>query len=395
VWLIRPRTILFSPVLDRSSLVLGTDKPGPTNTGIIPGSTLTAYNGDLTCAPNTIYENLDIFGRVTSNVANSGLRNCRVRGKISTLSTYSALINCLGNNNSNFLIESCELTPDVPDYRWDGIYGHDFTVKYTNIHHVQDGMQIKWGARVWPFPTGVVVEQNWIHDLAWWTYFQNGTVHPNDTNTHNDPIQHMQGYGTKIRGNTINGEYARQYGHWYVVDPNTEPYVQVARNSLNDGLDGPWQDIFTRDVYAPTEGSGPNSNSANGKYNAGDLSVMIIGAEPDTNNLKGPSFDITFEDNWCSGGYIAINGNANFRPGSPSSPVTTYSGENLGSFKRNKFEHNTGAQGGTANLGGTKARLMYWPNSYWSAAYVDIPATGPNANVYRDSGAYIALNLGA
>src|SRR5207237_8813035 len=56
-------------------------QPGPNNTGVPAGTTLTVFNGDLTIdTAGATYSNLDIHGYVKVNAPNVTIKNSIIRG---------------------------------------------------------------------------------------------------------------------------------------------------------------------------------------------------------------------------------------------------------------------------------------------------------------------------
>jgi hypothetical protein len=347
-----------STTIDRSTLVIGVDEPDETTTGLLPDITLTVVNGDVSLStPGQVYENKDIFGRVSVSAANVTIRNCRIRGGSSP---STGLITLTSASVSNCVIEDCLITPDYPHSDWNGVVGHDFTLRRCNIWGTTDGLNIHNTHATQPYDTNVIVEQCYIHDLSWWTAPTGGIVHPSDTETHNDLIQHMGGRGTIIRGNRLDAYFARQFGHWYVTgDPHTEPYTTVPLHSLPDG--GPYQPI-------PNRGNG---NEATGRYNYDDLSAIMIGDEVDNTT------ELLVTDNWMRGGNFTVNGGGNPNPGG---------GVSLGSFLRNRFSRDQGNQGS----GGDTTQTLNFQGGSW-AGFVTAPTSGADMNYYEDNGHAITV----
>lgn len=358
------RLIQRFPAGSRSGLIIGVDKPGPTNTGILPGVSLTTSSGNITVtSPNVTLENLDIFGKVTIQAANCIIRNCRIRGLNSSPGSSDAfLVSCTSGSCVNALIEDCTFVPDYPHWNWDsGVSGHDYTIRRCDISGVVDGLNVYNTSASQPYASNVIIDQNWIHDLGQWSAATGGVVHPSDTVTHNDGIQHQGGYGTLMRGNTIDAYYKRQYGHWVVTNPGTEPYVTVTLNSLPDG--GPYATI-------PDRGTG---NSASGRYNWGNLSALML------NQNVGDSYDLTFTDNWVNGASIPVNGGS----------LTRHTGQNLGTFYRNKFSRDQGQQSSGGNNTYTFNLDTTWVGNVSGGV-----GTG-NANIYLSDGAEVNFRVNA
>jgi hypothetical protein len=347
-----------SYISPRDSLLSGLDQPTALNTGAYVGTQDGTLTGNqIITTPGTILENKIINGSVSIRAADVTVRNCYIRG---AATVTSGLVDCGNAACSNALIIDCTIAPGSNQF-CDGIRGHDFTAKRNNIYWVVDGMDPYNQTVAQPYQTNVVIEQNYIHDLSWWTAASGGVVHPIDTETHNDCIQHQGGGGTIIKGNTLDARYGRQYAHWFCTgDPQVEPYTSVALNSLGDG--GPHQPL-------PDRGSG---SEATGQYNYDDVAGLMIGDE------VGYSFNLSVTDNWFIGGNFAVNGGGNANPGG---------GVFLGEFKRNRFTRDQGNQGG----GGDTTQTINFQGAGWTSSDADVPLTGADKNYYGDNNADITV----
>jgi hypothetical protein len=234
-------TIVLGPKTEREyreSLTPGVDEPTADHTGVLPDVPLNPASGVVTLSSPGLYENMDVQGRIVVTAADVTIRNVRVRGGSNT---SNALISAVSSGVSNLVIEHVTLAPDVPDIAWGaGIQGHDFTVRFADISRTHDGISVSTPkSATAPFATDVTIQQSYIHDLAWWTAEEDGPANPGDTKTHNDAIQHNNGTGTVILGNSLHGAYARHWGHWHVqnpgIDPDVDDYVSVALGSLPEG----------------------------------------------------------------------------------------------------------------------------------------------------------------
>lgn len=369
----------------RDDLVLGVDKPTTTNTGVLAGVARTnvgTSGQNLTYATDDqVITNTTFNCRVSVTGRNVKFKNCMFTGYIDPSSAFG-LVQCTNANVRNLYFEDCTFKPAFPHWNWNGIVGHDFYAKRCQFQYCQDGIQVQFSAATWPFQTGTRIEQCLIFDMAWYTAASPGIVHPADMETHNDCIQQMQGGGTIIRGNVLSGWFAKQVGHWIVTDPTTEPYVQIPFNSLASGYPGYGGPFSTRPL--PDRGTG---TFADGRYNGlrisgataddnqGDQSCLMIGDEQGK-----PTFDMTFEDNWCYGGNFAVNGGGN--------SATLFSADySIGTMKRNKFDRSQGNQG----TGGDTTQTINFQGAGWTSARTDIPTTGIDANVYEDNGDYVTV----
>ena len=347
-----------SYITPRDGLVSGVDQPTANNTGAYAGTQDATLNSDqIITTPGTILENKIINGVVFIRAADVTVRNCYIRGGASV---GSCLVDCSNAACSNALIIDCTIAPGN-NQMCDGIRGHDFTAKRNNVYWCVDGIGPYNPTAAQPYQTNVVIEQNYIHDLSWWTAASVGVVHPSDTETHNDVIQHHGGGGTIIKGNTLDARYGRQYAHWFCTgDPQVEPYTSVALHSLPDG--GPYQPL-------PDRGTG---TEADGRYNTDDQACLMI------NNIVGYTFQLHVTDNWFIGGNFAVNGGGNTNPGG---------GVFLGEFKRNRFSRDQANQGS----GGDTTQTINFQGAGWTSADADIPLTGVDKNYYGDNNAAITV----
>lgn len=348
------------PVTGPSRTVLGAKSagsymPGQWTTGPKRGTNLVRQNGDITVTTSgTTIQNLDLYGRIIVEASNVTIKNCIIRGTYAApTSSATPLINARSASCVNLLVEDCEIAPMFPHWRWEGgISGHDFIARRCNIHSGIDGINV-YNTFSPGTATNVTIDFCWIHDLSWWSSVGEGVVHPSDTVTHNDCIQHQGGSGTIIRGNRLDATYRRNFGHWWRAS-TTQPYSLVAIGSRPDS--SPFQAV-------PDRGSGTEET---GRYNLTDLSALMV------NNNVGNSTSITFTDNWISGGYIPVNAGGAVR-----------SSGSLGSFLRNRFSRSPGAQ----SSGGDNVYTIS-VDSTWVGFLTDGAGTS-NKNVFDDNSAEV------
>jgi hypothetical protein len=309
----------------RDDLVIGVDEPTALNTGTYPGIALETVSGNVTLSTEgQTYANKDVFGRITITAANVTVLNCKIRGTTSTQpSEGTALIDCTSNNCVNATIVDCELVPDHPHWNWDSaIKGHNYTALRCNIHHVTDGFNVFWSGQGNVYDSGVTIQQCYVHDLAFWTASSNGVVHPSDTITHNDCIQHQGGRGTQMLGNALWAYHSHQYAHWHTVGASeVEDYNFIALQSLASGtpfFGGPFQ-------FPVDRGTGTN---ATGRYHLSSIATLMIGHD------VGRSGTMTFHDNWCYGGNFSVNCGVTRN--------ASLGDTSLGSFLRNRFDQGQG-----------------------------------------------------
>ena len=316
-------------LIGRSQLVPEVDEPTQDNTGLLPGTTLTTYSGDLTASTaGAVYDSLDIHGVVKIRAANVTLNNCRVRGETSWPTTTGAggLVDCTNAACVNATITNNLLRPDVASYYAHGIQGHGYTAKWNNVSGVVDFFGVFNGA------TGqlnVTIQQNygWGH-----SYFTPDPNHAStDNQTHNDGVQIQGGTGPLlIRGNALHGSYDRTIG---------------TTGSL------------------PDRGDGPTDNST-GRYNVGGLAGIQFTPISSQYPVSSSGQLIQVFGNWLYGYKQPL-----WSGGS--------SNTDLGYWWRNQFDRTQGLQYSGGDSTGT---IGVSPD-----VTVDT-GTGANINVYMDNG---------
>lgn len=173
------------------------------NVGVIPGrsrTTVQAASLDMD-TPGQLFQDLDITDAVNVRGQNHTFRNCRF--------TYSYSGNAGGGiayimqtAASGIRFERCEFQPDTPGDRWDGVYGHDFTLhRCAMINNVDSvGANNKFGA-----DANVVVEGCWLGHNAWFNDDRPSVGDGHNNGTHNDGLQHFSGNNVTLRGNFFQG----------------------------------------------------------------------------------------------------------------------------------------------------------------------------------------------
>lgn len=194
------RTDGANPVAPRDLLVYGNYIPGPKTTG---SSGVLTQVGDVTStAPNQIIENLDIYGWVRIRHNNVTLRNCTIRGRVSTAPDFQIKVYTGGFGSTPLdppaRIVDCTIfsPPGVGPYE-SGNAGQGITVIWErcNIYKCTDGLGLMRNTNY--------VFGCWIHDLNW---YADDPAHTDGS--HSDGIQlHGGGGDNYILGNLIEMGY--------------------------------------------------------------------------------------------------------------------------------------------------------------------------------------------
>ena len=118
------------------------------NVGVRPGVTLTPYFGNLTLTSGQVVSGLDIHGYVTT-AGSLGtpptVTDCKIRGVGGTTSD-SGLVLGHSYDMSGTVFEWCDFDATGNESGWlNGLSGGNFTVKYSDITRVVDGIHLTQG----------------------------------------------------------------------------------------------------------------------------------------------------------------------------------------------------------------------------------------------------------
>lgn len=339
---------VWHSALTTAPVPIRTGRPDTTNTGVLPGSVLTRYDGNirLTVA-GTVLENLDIHGNVTVAAPNCVIRNCRIRGYYITAAASAGestigLINMVNDGLWNLLVQDCTLIPDYPSWDWDGVLGHDFTLRRCLIAHTNDGIGI-YNTHNGGGPVNVEIDSTFIGFMAYFSPTHSGNA---DNATHNDCIQILGGQNIWIHGSTLWGFRSMPDGMGVVDDP----FGYVGQGALT----------------VPPSGY---SVTASGPYNP-TYPSPCSGSVIQFNNGQGTPTNVTVEFNWIDGGGASLN-----------IPVTIINGV----VQNNRFGHNQRLAGSAQNF--TVPRPTSDPNYNLTDTGLGGGSLATQAgNVYDDNG---------
>lgn len=161
-------------------------KPNASNTGVPKGTPLEIVKGDLVVTTDgAVIEGKDVHGFLQIRADNVTVRNTIVRGR--KVDQNDALVSTYKVKNT--LLEHIEVDNQFISPWVDGVWGDNFTIRYSNIHGTVDGMKVESGSRV---------EGNYIHDLSFLADDPN-----HSDGTHNDGIQILNGSDIEITGNNF------------------------------------------------------------------------------------------------------------------------------------------------------------------------------------------------
>jgi len=153
--------------------------PGPDNTGVPEGTTLTPYAGQYAITQ----DNTVIDGKILTDCLDIKAKNVTIkRSKISCKNKGGMIIRVFDDvvPGASLLIEDTEIVGEGEGL---GVgFGH-YTMRRVNMHHLNEGPRVSDGA---------VIEDNWIHDLVF-----------TDEKDHQDILQTTGGEHMIVRHNTL------------------------------------------------------------------------------------------------------------------------------------------------------------------------------------------------
>ena len=183
--------------------------PGPGNTGVRAGVTLTPSGSITVNQDGAVISNLEVRGTIYVNADNVTIRNVRVIAQ----NPGDLMIN-VGYDHSGILIEDCEIDGRGIAFRGVGFDG--YTMRRCDVHHVGHGAVTE---------RNVVVEDNYIHDL----------VEGPSGDWHTDGIIMSIGHNVVIRHNSISNPLTQTsaIGIWAEIGNIND--VLVENNLLSGG----------------------------------------------------------------------------------------------------------------------------------------------------------------
>ncbi len=171
------------------------------NTGVPPGTTLTAVPGDLVVTDaGALVDAKDIHGFLIIKASNVHVTRCRVHGRATSGNASAIDV----QSGTNILIEDTEVTVDFPSAGVDGFGGAG---------------------------SASTVEYSYIHDLMSFDHDPNQGGGP----THNDGIQILAGTTIHITGNTLLPAKSQNAAIQITEDFGTVTDVHIEGNFADGG----------------------------------------------------------------------------------------------------------------------------------------------------------------
>jgi hypothetical protein len=220
---------IWSDYLGIPTFVIGESKATPWNIGLLPISLTNSTGGTITYSgSNLLIENIKFLRRVIVTGQNITFKNCWFAGEANPATGNQLVLVWVRNTASNVLLEHCLFKPQTPNSEWgDGLFGHNFTVRYSRFMHTIDGIGVNHFTN--GQPASATIEGNLISDLAFWSPYPSQP----DNRTHNDCIQlHNVIDGVTIRGNVLRASLAPHVGNWAPGEWGTASILNGATTSL-------------------------------------------------------------------------------------------------------------------------------------------------------------------
>ncbi|WP_258726615.1 hypothetical protein [Cellulomonas sp. NS3] len=167
---------------------------GPDTTGVPAGTVLKVVTGDLVVTtPGAVVDAVDVRGFIKVKAPNVTIKRSIVRGRPIT-GSFGLITNDLGAHP--FTVEDSELVATEASPWINGIIGHNFTVRRTEIANVIDSVHITG--------SNVLVESSWLHANLFYAQDPNQKGGP----SHADSVQIQGGSNIRIVRNNIEGAYS-------------------------------------------------------------------------------------------------------------------------------------------------------------------------------------------
>ena len=107
------------------------------------GTVLSPLYGDqIITVPGTVIQNKEIFGNVLIRAANVTIKRSRIWGTSATPTVSGGIVNCGSSACLNAMIEDSTIRPQRFNYLLDGVQGHDYTVRRSDISGTVDGFEL-------------------------------------------------------------------------------------------------------------------------------------------------------------------------------------------------------------------------------------------------------------
>ncbi|HSW65646.1 MAG TPA: hypothetical protein VLI54_00715 [Bacillota bacterium] len=216
-------------------------KPDASNTGVVPGTTLTVVNGSQTYGPSANGQTIsgkDFHGFITVTGANITFVNCIFRGQ--PTSSNHALLDT-EDSTGTITVKDSEFVPSNPSATIDGLATRNTNLYRVNIHGGVDGMKAD---------SNTLVQDSYIHDMSWFANDPN----QGGTPTHNDGAQSFAGESNvTLRHNNID------------MSTTNDPNAALQSSAPNTHVENNWLD-----------GGGCTLNFAAQPYNGATMTNIYI-----------------------------------------------------------------------------------------------------------------------
>ncbi len=191
-------------------------RPGPSNTGVPPGTALSVINGDvIVTTAGTVIDAKDIKGALIIKASNVTVTRSLIEGRAGSDSVVISA-------GSGILLQDDEVTVAHPSAGTDSMSVRGATLNRLNIHGGVDGMKLS---------SNSVVENSWIHGLA---YFSSDPAQGGGP-THNDTIQIMSGSNIRITGNYLQATSSNNAAIQVTQDAGSTSGLNIAGNWADGG----------------------------------------------------------------------------------------------------------------------------------------------------------------
>jgi hypothetical protein len=268
--------------------------PGDNTNGIGTFSTTDSIWRITTATPvnNRIIKCMEVFGEVRPNAPDVIITDSIIHGRGPTLvalqqgSQFAVNIypDGVAPFAQNITVTHSTIVPDPATapgsvYFGNGVGGWNFTASYLDVSGFVDGIDFYGGTNN---VANATIENNWIHDLAWYCVDPGQANSPFDKSTHNDGIQTTRGKNVTISGNYIDTTLSNTFGDYLGIG--------VGNNNTGDSF-CPSRHVNAAFMIAPDSQSVGNLTIENNYMDHADISIHLNPKQ------RSPMFNIVIRDN--------------------------------------------------------------------------------------------------
>jgi hypothetical protein len=199
--MISRRTLLATLAAAAGIGVLSTSRADAATYGVPTGTTLTDYNppsttGTIVLPDGFVGDRLRFHGVITF-AGRARITRSLFRGPAQPMTGQQACVRCYNRRIGQAVLDQCTIRPQLPFNCLDGILGWQYEVYRSEITGTVDGAGIYATSQTGSASARVVIEDTWIHDLAY--YYPDLVTRSHLDGTHTDCVEIQGGHEITLR----------------------------------------------------------------------------------------------------------------------------------------------------------------------------------------------------